>query len=190
MSITDAERSVLGWAKKKGIGASMERRDPHAEPSGLINDPHKLEGLDASTDILVKDIADILVKKFPGFHWIVQPSQIGKVFNIFIADFNTRYGYRIKYTDIMNDPKRRIVVQAAREMLKRFHYPGVKYDVLACAAVPRNLRGEAIPYLGDKKASRDRKIAELELALATGKARVAANLGNGQESGQIIVVEK
>lgn len=189
MSITDVN-NVLSYARSKGIGKSLTNRDPYGEPTGVIDHPGDLERLHASTEILCKDIADILVKKFPGFAWAVQPSEIGKVFNIYCLDFNGRWGYRIKYKDIMDDPKRREIVKAGREILQRFNYPGIKYDKTAVAMVPRNAKGEAIPYCSGLKPTRQTKIADLELKLATGHARVAANVSRNGEHGKIIVVEK
>src|ERR1700754_1278538 len=114
--------TVREYARRNGIGRSLTGHDPNGEPEGFVADHNDLDGLHASTHILVKDIADALTKQFPGFRWAIQPSEFGKVFNIFNLDFHARYGYRIRYEDIMNDPKRREALKAGAGILKRLGY--------------------------------------------------------------------
>lgn len=178
--------AVDNYVRKTGVGNSLRGYDPNGSPEGLITDPKDLVGIHASTDIIVKDIADVLMKRFPGFRWAIQPNEVGGVFNIFCLDFHNVWGYVIRDVDIMNDPKRRQAIRAAREILARFGYPGVRYSRALMAAIPRNARGEAIPKLDDMKPTRFTKKAEIELALATGKARVVGTKG----AGHIIEVSK
>lgn len=167
--------SVLNYARKTGIGNSLRGgpiRDANAEPEGIIDHPNDLVGLSASTDILVRDMAAILTSKFPGFRWAIQPNEFGKVFNIFCLDFHAIWGYRIRYDDVQDDPKRREAVKAARTILRRFRYPGSTYKPELMAAIKRNLKGEAIPDLSDMAPTRFTRKAEIEYKLATGKARI------------------
>lgn len=181
MSQTSMERAraaVVDYAKKHGIGNSLTGHDPAGEPEGFVTDPSGLKSLHASTDILVRDMAAMLVRHWPGFRWAIQPSEFGKVFNIFCLDFSGRWGYRIKYTDIMHDPKRRELMKAGRELLRRF-YPGTIYKPELIAALMRNSKGEAIPDVSDLKASRFTQRAKIELALADGSGRVIGSKGTG-----------
>lgn len=183
MGMTNHERALAAvnkMVREQGIGNSLNGHDPLGEPEGVVDHPDQLQKLSASTHILVKDMADLLMRKMPGFRWAIQPSEFGKVFNIFCLDFSARWGYRIKYIDIMNDPKRRAVVKAGREILARFRYPGIAYRPALMAAIRRNSAGEAIPDVSDMKASRFTKRVEIEQALANGTAHVIGTKGNGQ----------
>jgi hypothetical protein len=171
----NAIESVLGYAKRQGIGNSLRGgpvRDDNAEPEGIVDNPSDLVRLSASTDILVRDIAAILTARFPGFRWAIQPNEFGKVLNIFCLDFHSAWGYRIRYDDVQDDPKRREAIRAARTILDRFRYPGSRYDVALMALIKRNIKGEAIPDLSGMKATRFTRNAEIDWKLATGKARI------------------
>jgi hypothetical protein len=172
--------AVRRHVREQGIGNSLSGHDEVGEAEGFITDHTQFNGLSASTHILVKDIADILTKRYPGFRWAIQPSEFGKVFNIFCLDFHGRYGYVLKYSDIMNDPKRRYVLKAGKEILLRFGYKGDIYRPELMAEVKRNAQGEGIPNLSDKKNSRFKQRTEIEMALATGNARVVGQRGVGQ----------
>lgn len=164
------------------------KKDPEGQAEGFISDPAKLE-VSAATFTLVKDVAAKLTQHMPGFHWAIQPSEIGGVLNVFCLDFSNRWGYRIKYEDIQDDPKRKQAIRAGREILKRFHYPGIRYDAQMMARVPRNITGEAIPDLSDQKDSRFKKRALVELALSQGKARIIGTGSKGDSKGIVIGVK-
>lgn len=155
--------------------------DPYGEPEGFVQSPNQLLA-HAGTVILVKDMMALLDKHYPGFQWAIQPSEFGGVFNVFCLDFSARWGYRIKMGDIVNDPKRRAVVTAGQDILKRFGYPGHVYRPHLIAGIKRNRKGEAIPDVSDLKASRHTQAARLDAALADGRATVI-----GQQDGMDIV---
>lgn len=179
--------SVLNYARKTGIGSSLRTgvREVGGEPEGIVNNPNDLVGLSASTDILVRDMAAILTSKFPGFRWAIQPNEFGRVFNIFCLDFHAIWGYRIRYDDVQDDPKRREAVKAARTILRRFRYPGSAYKPELMAAIKRNIKGEAIPDLSDMAPTRFTRKAEIEYKLATGKARIVGT----QDGRQVLEVQ-
>jgi hypothetical protein len=185
--MTPAEAKALNvlreHVKKHNIGYSMRTRkgyrDPNGSPEGTVYDPNQLVGIHASTHILVKDMADLLTKRYPGFRWAIQPNEQGQVFNIFCLDFHGIWGYVIKYTDVMNDPKRREAIKAGREILRRFRYRLDRYDLQEMALIPRDMQGQAIPDVSGLKRSRFTKQAELNHLLATGKARVVGAAKGG-----------
>lgn len=183
MSQTNMERALAAVAasvKAQGIGNSLTGYDPVGEPEGIVDDPRDLRSLSAATTILVKDMADLLMRKMPGFRWAIQPSEFGKIFNLFCLDFSGRWGYRLKYTDIMYDPKRRGVIKAGREILARFGYPGTRYSQALMAGILRNASGEAIPLVDHLKASRFTQRAQIERSLADGTGHVIGTKGSGQ----------
>jgi hypothetical protein len=180
MTETNAERAlraVRAMVAKQGIGRSLQGFDPAGQPEGVISDPNQFVGLSAGTEIIVKDIADILTRYYPGFRWAVQPCEVGGLFNLFCLDFHAKWGYRIKYVDIVNDPKRREVRKAGREILRRFRYPTDRYSKALMDAIPRNLKGEAIPDLSGMKRTRFTDQNAVELAVATGKAELVLHEG-------------
>ena len=191
MSITDDTKSVLNYAQAKGIGKSLRHDlDPHAQPSGLTDDPSKLYGLNASTMLLVKDIADKIHKAMPGFHWAVQPDQVGGIVNIFCLNLSARWGYRIKLLEIQEDPQRREAVRAARTILERFGYHGTRYDKAQVDSIPRDTRGECIPIVSGMKQTRQTRKALIQRAIAEGRAGIVQDASMNGSTGQIIVVKE
>lgn len=188
MSLTAAEARALEavdrYVKANNVGYTLRRknhkRDAEGSPEGMVFDPSKLVDIHASTMIIVKDIADTLTKRWPGFRWAIQPNEKGKVFNVFCLDFHDVWGYVIRYDDIMNDPKRRHAHIAGREILRRFRYPLDRFDMTAIAAMPRTAQGKCIPDVSDMKATRFTKQARLQHLIATGKATVVMADGKGQ----------
>jgi hypothetical protein len=183
VSQTNMERALAAvkeMVKTQGIGNSLNGHDPVGEPEGIVDHPGDLHALSASTHILVKDMADALTRAMPGFRWAIQPSEFGKVFNVFCLDFSARWGYRIKYVDVMNDPRRKEAVRAGRTILARFRYPGVRYTAALMAAIRRNASGEAIPDVSGMAQTRFTKRVNIEQALSDGTARVVGTKGSGQ----------
>lgn len=188
MTLTAAEakamEAVHAYVKKNNVGYSIRNRtgyrDTNGSPEGMVFSPDQLVGIHASTQIIVKDIADALIKRWPGFRWAIQPNEQGKVFNIFCLDFHNVWGYVIRYDDIMNDPKRKAALKAGREILHRFRYPGEKFDPIKIAAMPRTMQGQCIPDVSDLKPTRFTKQARLNHLIATGKAHVVASDAKGQ----------
>lgn len=181
-----AMTAVRAHVAKHGIGNSLNGYDPEGDPEGIVNDHQDLVGISAGTEIILKEMADFLTKHYIGFRWAIQPDERGGLFNVFCLDFSGRYGYRIRYEEIVNDMKRTHLKKAGSEILRRFRYKGTTYKPELMAEVPRNTRGEAIPDVSDMKKDRFTMRTDLELALATGKARVVGTSG----SGHVIEVRK
>lgn len=179
--IAKAQAAVDAYVREQRVGASLSGHDPNGEPEGFVSHPGQLDAK-AGTVILVKDMMALLDTHYPGFRWAIQPGEFAGVFNVFCLDFSARWGYRIKMIDIVNDPKRRAVVVAGQDILRRFGYPGNVFRPHLMAAIPRNRKGEAIPDVSDLKRSRHTDSARLDKAMAEGRARVV-----GQRDGLDVV---
>lgn len=161
-------------------------KDPNGEPEGVVDNPNQLL-LSAATDTIVKDMADVLTRAMPGFHWAIQPSEFGGVFNVFCLDFSGRWGYRLKYKNVWADPKRRCIIEAGREILYRFGYEGIRYDPMRMKLVLRKADGEAIPDLSDQKNSRFKRRAVVDRAIAQARARIIGD-AKGKDGSEGIVL--
>lgn len=159
-------KRALAAASKPAI------RDAGGDPEGVADHPDQLIGLGAALHLLTKDVADELFKHYPGFLWAVAPDQRGQVIDVFCLNFSGSWGYTIKVKDIQDDPKRTAAIAAGREILRRFRYPGTRFDRDTANNVKRGPTGEAIPDLSDMPASKHKARAELELAEAEGRLRV------------------
>lgn len=183
MSYGSATAAALRRIMQTRAGSARARHDPLAQPEGVVKHPGQLE-LPAATALLAKDIGAILNKHFPGFRWALQCNQIGGVFDLYCLDFSPRWCYTIVFGDVMNDPQRRIVIRAAREMLARFGWVGTRFDPAQLAMLPRTSDGEVAPITDGLPRTRATLAATLERKLATGDARVVAL----QDGGRIVEV--
>jgi len=153
------------------LSDSRPIRDAGAQPEGEVHHPDLLVGLSASLHLLAKDVADALIKRWPGFLWAVQPDQRGQIINVFCLNFSGEWGYTIRVTDIQDDPKRKEAIRAGGEILRRFGYTLDRFDAQAANHVPRDFKGEGIPDISDMPASRKKLRAELDAAHAAGRTR-------------------
>lgn len=175
--IAKARAAVDNYVRTHKVGASLNGYDPNGEPEGFVEHPADLIAK-AGTVILVKDMMALLDTHYPGFRWAIQPSEFGGMFNVFCLDFSARWGYRIRMADIVNDPKRKQVIKAGQEILRRFGYPTNVFRPHLMAALPRNRKGEAIPDVSDLKKTRFTEATRIDKAIAEGRATVI-----GQKNG-------
>jgi len=137
--------------------------------------------LHGSLRLLVKDIAAILTKNFPGWQWMIEPDQKGQVINIFNNHLSTDWGYTIRTTEIHNDPKRRLAYASGREILERFGLEprGLSSQQHALAALPRDHQGQVIPkHAYDRMTKQQREqhnIGETRLSLEKTIERILAD---------------
>lgn len=171
--MSEAEYFDLGQSYKRAqFLTAPGKKDPHGEAEGVVTNPSMLDRYNhASTVILCKDIADLLVKRYPGWAWAVQPQEFGGVINIYNIHLHTSYAYTIVMDDIMNDPRRREAVRAGGEILRRFRMPD-RMDPERLKEAPRDARGQCIPDISDFKNRKERQNAEIALGLATGKMEI------------------
>jgi hypothetical protein len=146
--------------------------DDGAEPEGVITDPKQFDkSYHGSTEILCKDIAEILVKRYGGWAWAVQPNEFREIINIYNLHLHTEFGYTIRMVDIMDDPNRKQAVVAGHEILRRFNMPD-RFSASKLVEAPRDAKGQCIPDISDfpnKKMVRD---AEVARKLATGEWQI------------------
>lgn len=113
-----------------------QRLDPHAEPDGFIINPNSFVAR-AATVVLVKNIADLLERHYPGWLWAVQPDERGGVINIFSLRLSGQWGWRIKTKNIQNDPTLKLALEAGGEILERFGQRRGPYNYARWANAPR-----------------------------------------------------
>lgn len=145
------------------------KKDPHGDAEGEVHSPQQLEPFNhSSTVILVKDIADILTKRYPGWAWAVQPDERGQVINVYNLHAHTEFAYTIRFDDIMYDMRRKQAYAAGHELLRRFRLPD-RLSGAMLAEQPRDAKGMLIPTLDDFDESNMKRNAETAMKLATGE---------------------
>jgi hypothetical protein len=84
----------------------------------VIVDTHKRGMLkEASVTSLVKNVADVLYKHYPGHLWAVGPSNDYSMLAIWNEGLSSKYGMWIRVTDI--DPEYKNIMRWAGELLER-----------------------------------------------------------------------
>lgn len=130
----------------------------------------------ASTVLLVKRMADLLEKHYPGWLWCVQPDERGGVINIFSMKLSMEWGYRFRTMDIQGDPKvcDPKIVAAGGEILERFWVPRGIYRYEDWKEAPKDIAGVARADITDKRASvqRFQRDEALTNALHNGMAQL------------------
>lgn len=169
-------------------------RDEGAEPEGVALHPDELVGLHASMHIIAKDCMNLLCKHYPGWRWGVQPDQRGQIINILNLTMQPRpietFGYTIRMDDIKDDPNLREVVKAGRLMLHAFGYEGDRFDADRFAALPRDMHGNVLIRPEYIPKGRKRTQAEIELAVAEGRAEIVSDAtGSDGSSGVILQIK-
>lgn len=145
--------------------------DANGDPEGIVNRWDELKGVDASLVILVKDIANLLEKHYPGWLWAVQPDKRGGVINIFSLRLSGRWGYRIKTKNIQNDPQHKLAVDAGGQILERFGFRRRAYDVNEWRAAKKYLGGVAMD-ISDKDAKIRRRYRDDQFTAAVRSGRI------------------
>jgi hypothetical protein len=146
--------------------------DAGAEPEGVITNPNQFDtSYHGSTGILCKDIAEILVKRYGGWAWAVQPNEFGQIINIYNLHLHTEFGYTIRMVDIMHDPRRREAIKAGHEILRRFSMPD-RFNAAAVTEMPRDVHGQGIPDISDFEDKKLKRSAEIARKLDSGEWQI------------------
>ena len=83
---------------------------------------------------LAKECTDMLQNHYPGYMWAVNINTEGGIAVVKNIDISQNYGYVIHLIKLLNDPKRRKIVEAGGEILER-------------AAMARKYRGDKVKYI-------------------------------------------
>lgn len=130
----------------------------------------------ASTVLLVKRMADLLEKHYPGWLWCVQPDDVGGVINVFSMRLSGEWGYRFRIMDIQGDPKVADpkFIAAGGEILERFKVPRGTYRYEDWRDAPKDIAGLARADISDKKKSTQRfqRDEALSNAIRSGLAKI------------------
>lgn len=133
-------------------------------------------GCRASTVLLVKRMADLLEKHYPGWLWCIQPDERGGVINVFSLRLSGEWGYRFRTMDIQGDPKVADpkIRNAGGEILERFRVPRGVYRYDDWKGAPKDIAGLARADISDKKASTQRfqRDQALTSAIQSGLAKL------------------
>lgn len=125
-------------------------------------------GCRASTVILVKRMADLLEKHYPGWMWCVQPDEAGGVVNLFSMRLSMEWGWRFRTMDIQGDPKVTdpLIMRAGGEILERFGVPRGLYRYEDWQQTTKDIAGVARADISDKAAATRRMQRDLALSNA------------------------
>jgi hypothetical protein len=155
---------------------------PAGEPEGLIFHPDMFDN-HASLVILAKDVMDLLHRHYPGHAWAVQINEFGRMLNIFNTLLHPVWGYTIRASDIMDDPRREKAVLAGGEILERFGLKRGMLDMEAYNALPKDPRGNCFPILSGLEtaaAKKELRKRALDEAIDAGRTFI-------DEQGRVIV---
>lgn len=147
--------------------------DVNGDPEGIVTGPDALKGVDAALVILVKDIAAILERHYPGWLWAVGPDKRGGIINIRSLRLSGRWGWLIKTKNIQNDPQRKLAVEAGGEILERFGFKRRGYNLEEWRAAKRYMGGVAM-NISDKapKVQKRYRDDEFTAAVRSGKIQL------------------
>lgn len=145
--------------------------DANGDPEGIVTRWDALKGVDASLVILVKDIAALLERHYPGWLWAVQPDKRGGVINIFSLMLSGKWGYRIFTKNVQNDPNRKLAIDAGGQILERFGFKRRAYDVNEWRAAKKYLGGVAMD-ITDKAAKVQKRYRDDEFSQAVRSGKI------------------
>lgn len=113
-----------------------QRLDRQADPDGYVSSPEDLQ-CRASTVILVKQIADLLERHYPGWLWAVNPDERGGCITIRSLRISGQWGYLIHTKNIQNDPQLKLALFGAGEILERAGQKRGPYSYSRWASAPK-----------------------------------------------------
>lgn len=116
--------------------SEAQRLDRHADPDGLVGRPDELV-CSASTEILVKNIADVLERHYPGWLWAVSPDERGGCITIRSLRISGQWGYLIHTKNVQNDPQLKLAIFGGGEILDRAGQRRGPYDYARWANSPK-----------------------------------------------------
>lgn len=140
---------------RKQLVLGNNDKDPYGDPDGIVTSPKDLK-CSASTEILVKAIADKLEREFPGWLWAVSPDEYGGCITIRSLRLSGLWGYLLHVKNLQHDPQLKLARVAAGEILERFGQRRGPYDYSRWVAQPKKF-GLADFDISDKDARTRRR---------------------------------
>lgn len=111
--------------------------------SGLIK-RDGADGISASGMILVKNVAETLLRHYPGHLWAVNINEEGGVITVMNLALSGNWGFLLKLSTVQNDPDLKSVMRAGGELLERYRLRRGRYEPGAVGDLKRDIRGNAI----------------------------------------------
>lgn len=141
--------------------------------TGYILNPDRFL-LSSTLVVLVKEIANTLEKRYPGWWWTINPDPVAGVIYIYCLRLSGHYGYTMKIAEIEKDDGLKDVIEAGGQILERYGIRRGKYKRELLQGKLTDLRGDFIPDITDKKRrtqqqDRDRKFTR---AVNAGVAKI------------------
>lgn len=127
------------------------------EVDDFVTSVDQLTDVSGSLALICKDSADLLERHYPGWMWAIQPFEFGAVIKIFSLRLSGEYGFMIRVPEIQNDPQRKLALEAGGQILERFGMPRGPYDRELVRYKARDIRGNLIPDITDKKPSEQKQ---------------------------------
>lgn len=145
------------------------------DPHGLVFHPGQLRE-HASAVLLAKDFADYLEKAYPGWLWAISVDPRGGVTSLRSMLLSGEYGVILKLDWVQHDPRvaKKLVLNAAAEILERFGMPVGPFDKDAFHAGPKDVAGRPKPDLSDKhqRIRRQHRDEALTAAVKSGEVTI------------------
>lgn len=121
---------------RKPLVLGQNAEDQFGDPDGLVSSASDLK-CSAATELLVKHIAEVLERTYPGWLWAVGPDEYGGVITIRSLRLSGQWGYVIHTKNIQNDPQLTLALKGAGEILERFGQRRGAYNYARWAAAPK-----------------------------------------------------
>jgi len=146
------------------------------EKPDYVTSPADLLGISGSLAIITKDCADLLEKHYSGWLWTINPDEFAGMIYIYSLRLSGEFGYKMKISDVQNDPQRKLAVEAGGEILERYGMKRGAYKREYLKGKIQDLRGNYIPDMTDasqreQKQTRDRTVTK---AMDEGKIKFKA----------------
>lgn len=150
----------------------MNPKDKHGDPEGIVTNPKALD-MSAASVLLAKRIGDTLESLYPGWLWAIEVDERGGVTTIRSLRLSGRWGWLVKTVDIQDDPRLKLIVKGAGEILERFGQPRGRYDYARWADSQKRMGLTAFDVsdksLRVRRAARDQQLTQ---AVKEGRVRL------------------
>lgn len=102
------------------------------------------------TVILVKEMGDALEKAYPGWRWMIQPDERGKIVNIWSLALHDQWGYTVRFVNTSIERAKKMAIFAGGEILERFGMPRRRFNPMFLRGMEVGVDGKFMPDAEDK----------------------------------------